>query len=105
MSHASPITGPSRLQSQILRIVRSDERDLSLRQLAVLLICHTTGMAHTVRGLAEILGVQKPAISRAVDRLEELGLVLRESDPFDGRSIFVTETDQGAALCDRISTI
>jgi DNA-binding MarR family transcriptional regulator len=55
------------LLARILAMVRSDERDLSARQLAVLLICYTG--QQTVRGLAEVMHIHKPTLTRAVDVL------------------------------------
>src|SRR4051794_7388824 len=68
----------------ITELVRSDQRDLSARQLGVFLICYLESEAQTVRGLASRLGVIKPAITRALDRLEEFDLVRRKQDPLDG---------------------
>ena len=43
--------------------VRRDAPDLSARQMAVLLTVYMTAQPHTVRGLAEVLNVSKPAIT------------------------------------------
>lgn len=51
---------------------------------------------HTVRALAQRLGVGKPAIVRAVDTLQDVGLVERRPDPADRRNIFVVGTEAGA---------
>ncbi len=51
---------------------------------------------HTVRALAQRLGVGKPAIVRAIDTLQEVGLVERRPDPADRRNIFVVGTEAGA---------
>lgn len=76
--------------------VRRDAPDLSARQMAVLLTVYMTEQPHTVRGLAEILKVSKPAITRAIDRLGEFGLVRRKTDPRDRRSIIVQRTVKGS---------
>lgn len=52
--------------------VRSDAPDLSLRQLAVLLTITLEPGPHTVRGMAAALNISKPAVTRALDRLEGL---------------------------------
>lgn len=67
--------------------VSSDKPDLSLRQLAVLLILAEETEMQTVRGLAHRLNVAKPAITRALDRLEQLGMVERVPDLRDRRSV------------------
>ena len=62
------------LRETIVALVRSDGPDLSARQLAVLLTVYLGEGPHTVRGLANDLNVSKPAITRALDRLGELGV-------------------------------
>jgi DNA-binding MarR family transcriptional regulator len=85
------------LRDTIVGAVRLDERDLTARQLAVLLVCRMDDPPHTVRGLAERLNIAKPAITRAADRLEELGLLKREPDERDRRSVLLFATAAGRA--------
>jgi len=88
--------------------VRRDAPDLSARQMAALLTVYMTEPPHTVRGLAAGLGVSKPAITRALDRLGEFGLARRKTDPRDRRSVVVQRTVKGsvylAELADIIAT-
>lgn len=70
--------------------------DLSNRQMAVLLSVYTEEPPHTVRGLAARLGLTKPVITRALDRLQALGFVKRKRDPDDGRNVLVQRTVAGA---------
>lgn len=72
--------------------------DLTTRQMAVLLQVFMADPPHTVRGLAGTLGVSKPAITRAVDRLEDLGFVRRRKDEADKRSVFVQRTVKGSVF-------
>jgi DNA-binding MarR family transcriptional regulator len=51
---------------------------------------------HTVRGLAQALRISKPAVSRALDRLGELGYVYRQRDDLDRRNVLVQRTQSGA---------
>jgi DNA-binding MarR family transcriptional regulator len=51
---------------------------------------------HTVRGLAQTLRISKPAVSRALDRLGELGYVYRQRDDLDRRNVLVQRTQSGA---------
>ena len=51
-----------------------------------------------MRGLAAELNVSKPAITRALDRLGELGLARRKVDPMDRRSVLVQQTREGNAF-------
>ena len=69
--------------------------DLTTRQLALLLHVGLTGGPHTVRGLAEVLGFSKPAVTRALDRLTALGWLVRTRDSRDRRSVLVTITEPG----------
>ena len=88
---------PAIMRDTIVGLVRRDGADLSARQLSVLLICFLEDGPHTVRGLAERLNVAKPAITRALDRLEQFDLVRRAPDPRDRRSVLVSRTAPGAA--------
>lgn len=88
---------PAIMRDTIVELVRKDGADLSARQLGVLLICFLEDGPHTVRGLAERLNVAKPAITRAIDRLEQFSLVRRAPDPRDRRSVLVTRTPGGTA--------
>lgn len=76
--------------------VRRDAPDLSARQMAVLTTVYTEQPPHTVRGLAEALNISKPAITRALDRLSELGMVRRKPDEQDRRSVLVQRTVKGS---------
>ncbi len=77
--------------------VRSEAPDLTARQQAVLMTIALAPGPHTVRGLAEHLGVAKPAITRALDSLERLAFIRRLPDDRDMRSIFVERTGEGMA--------
>jgi DNA-binding MarR family transcriptional regulator len=89
----------------IVALVRRDGADLSARQLGVLLTVYLTEGPHTVRGLAASLNVSKPAITRALDRLGELDLARRKTDPADRRSVLVQRTVKGAAFLREIRTV
>ena len=49
----------------LISYVRSGQPDLTNRQMALLMLVYLTPGPHTVRGLAHILGVSKPVITRA----------------------------------------
>ena len=83
------------LRDTIVGTVRRDGPDLSARQLSVFLIAYIEDGQHTVRGMAARLNVSKPAITRSLDRLTELGLAKRSPDPRDRRSVLVTRTRKG----------
>lgn len=80
----------------IVESVRRDAPDLSARQMALMLTVYTTASPHTVRGLAAALNISKPAVTRAVDRLSELGLVKRKIDETDRRSVLLQRTVKGS---------
>ena len=82
----------------IVESVRRDGPDLSARQMALLLTVYLTPPPHTVRGLALTLNISKPAITRALDRLSELGLVKRKVDESDRRSVLVQRTVKGSVF-------
>ena len=76
--------------------VRRDTPDLSARQFAVMLMVYITPPPHTVRGLATKLNVSKPAITRALDRLSQLGYLRRKRDEEDRRNVLVQRTVKGS---------
>ncbi len=95
---ATPLT-PERLlgilRDTVVGTVRRDGPDLSARQFALFLICYIEDGHHTVRGLAARLEISKPAVTRSLDRLAELGLARRTPDPRDRRSVLVARTRKG----------
>lgn len=75
--------------------VRSGEPDLTNRQMALLLVVYLKPGPHTVRGLARILNVSKPVVTRALNKLGTLGYLRRQRDDADRRNIFVAQTREG----------
>lgn len=82
----------------LIGYVRSGRPDLTNRQMALLLAVYLTPGPHTVRGLARLLGVSKPVVTRALNTLGTLGYLRRERDETDRRNIFVARTDQGTGF-------
>lgn len=78
--------------------VRRDAPDLSARQMALLMVVYLSEPPHTVRGLAEMLRVSKPAVTRAIDRLSDLQLVRRRVDEADRRSVLIQRTVRGSVF-------
>jgi DNA-binding MarR family transcriptional regulator len=78
--------------------VRGGGPDLSARQLAIVLTVYLTPAPHTVRGLAALLGISKPAVTRALDRLGTLNLARRKRDAADRRSVLVQRTVKGSVF-------
>ena len=79
----------------LIRYVRSGQPDLTNRQMALMLLVYLTPGPHTVRGLANILGVSKPVITRALNTLGSLGYLRRVRDEADRRNVFVAKTSTG----------
>ena len=92
-------------QDVVFALVLDGERDLTLRQMAVLLTVYLEPPPHTVRGLAEKLAVTKPVITRALDTMGRLGLVTRRRDDADRRNLLVHRTLEGALAVERLGDI
>ncbi len=85
--------------------VRQDTPDLSARQMALLLTVYMTDPPHTVRGLAAQLNISKPAITRALDRLSQLGYIRRKIDQADRRNVLVQRTVKGSVYLSEFAEI
>lgn len=81
--------------------VRDDMPDLTVRQMAILLQIYLVPPPHTVRGLAALLGVTKPVITRALDKMGDLKLVDRERDSRDLRNVVIKRTVDGALFLEK----
>ena len=66
--------------------------------MAVLLTVYLKSPPHTVRGLASALKISKPAITRSLDRLSDLGLLQRKIDESDRRSVLIQRTLRGSVF-------
>jgi DNA-binding MarR family transcriptional regulator len=84
----------------LIRYVRSGQPDLTNRQMALMLLVYLTPGPHTVRGLANVLGVSKPVITRALNTLGSLGYLRRVRDEADRRNVFVAKTSTGQEFLD-----
>ncbi len=83
------------LRQSMVELVRREGRDLTVRQLAIFLVCYLESGEQTIRGLAATLNVGKPVVTRALDQLAAFDLVRRRGDPRDRRSILVQRTRAG----------
>ncbi|MTI17169.1 MarR family transcriptional regulator [Rhodobacteraceae bacterium RKSG542] len=88
-----------------LTLVRGEDQDLSARQLTILLSVYLEPPPHTVRGLAEKLGVTKPAITRALDTLGSQKLLSRRRDEADRRNVIITRTLEGALFLEKLGDV
>jgi DNA-binding MarR family transcriptional regulator len=85
----------------LISYVRSGQPDLTNRQMALMLLVYLTPGPHTVRGLAALLGVSKPVITRALNTLGSLGYLRRVRDEADRRNVFVAKTGTGQEFLER----
>ncbi len=94
-----------RWRTAIVDYVRSGEPDLTNRQMAILMLSYASSEPHTVRGIAQKLGVSKPVVTRALNTLSALGYLRRERDESDRRNIFIAQTSDGARFLERFEKI
>jgi len=102
---ARPADALALWQQVSLEQVRDDLPDLTLRQMTILLTIYLETPPHTVRGLAEKLGVTKPVITRALDTMGVMGLVSRRRDERDRRNVLIQRTVDGAVFLEKLSDI
>ena len=88
-----------------LALVTRGEDELSARQMAILTTIYLTPPPHTVRGLAQTLGVTKPVITRALDTMGAMKLVSRHRDEKDKRNVLVRRTVEGALFVERLGDV
>ena len=85
--------------------VRSGQPDLTNRQMALMLAVYLNPGPHTVRGLARLLGVSKPVVTRALNTLGALGYLRRERDETDRRNIFIARTELGTGFLESFASL
>lgn len=76
------------------------EQDLSLTQLRVLGILRDR--QPTMADLASYLGLERSTVSGLIDRAVQRGLVQKDADPTDGRSVRVSLTEPARRLESRM---
>jgi DNA-binding MarR family transcriptional regulator len=86
----------------LLRLLRAEDDALGISppRLSALSVVVFAGPL-TIGALAHAEGVRPPTMTRLVDGLERDGLVVRERDPEDRRSIVVRATPAGARVLRR----
>src|SRR5690348_12842543 len=95
MDLSQPAGNLIELVSLVIRGV-SDNRDMSLTAVAALGSLDRRG-PQRITTMAAAEGVSQPSMTQLVQRLEQRGLVIRTSDPSDGRVALVSLTDEGRA--------
>lgn len=86
-------------------LVQDGDRDLTQRQMAILLIVYLENPPHTVRGLATRLDVTKPVITRALDTMGRMNLVSRRRDENDMRNVIISRTVEGALYLEKLADL
>ncbi len=79
--------------------------DLSARQSAVLTGVYLKPGPHSIKSVADELGISKPAICRAVDRLEAAKLLRRSRDKQDKRNVILQRTVKGSVYLSELADI
>lgn len=92
-------------QSVSVGLVKDGERDLTQRQMAILLKIYLEPPPHTVRALAASLGVTKPVITRALDTMGNLGIVDRKRDENDKRNVVIQRTVNGTLYLEKLADL
>ncbi len=69
---------------------------------ALLSMLHAHGEALRVTGLADLLGVDAPTVTRKIQQLEREGLVARHADVADHRATRIALTDKGRGTLERV---
>jgi DNA-binding MarR family transcriptional regulator len=73
------------------------DANMTCRQMAILaLVAEQPGMSN--KPIADLLNARPPVVTRAADRLIELGLMMRAQDTEDRRKVALTVTAAGQQL-------
>ena len=97
-----------RAQVSVLRQLNSEfpSTELSLNEYDVLFnLSRQDERRLRLRDLNRHLLLTQPSVSRLVDRLVSRNLVIKESDPGDGRGTIVCLTDAGYTLFKRVAVL
>ena len=86
-------------------LVQDGDKDLTQRQIAILLIVYLETPPHTVRGLAAHLDVTKPVITRALDTMGRMNLLSRRRDENDKRNVVISRTVEGALYLEKLADL
>ncbi|HVU76811.1 MAG TPA: MarR family transcriptional regulator [Gaiellaceae bacterium] len=97
------LTEISELYALVLRIARrvhDDPEAMTATQRLALIDIAAIGPVRP-NHLARLMDTTPATVTRAIDALEEWGLVARRSDPKDGRGVLVAVTARGARWAER----
>lgn len=85
--------------AEIMRQLADEDvwREVSIKEYDVLYTLSKSDQPIRLGELNRCVLLSQPALSRMVDRLVERGLVQRQADSSDGRSVLLSLTDEGRA--------
>lgn len=90
---------------QIIKNSASSHYALTVRQLAILSLVYDQAVEASVDYYSKTLNLSKPAVTKAINRLEELKLLKRKPNIQDGRKVIITSTPTGFNYIHQIQTI
>jgi DNA-binding MarR family transcriptional regulator len=92
-----------RMQAEVTRLAKSEGHDVPAAHMTILgALEHNAPV--TVGGLAELLGIAQPGVTRSLAILEEQGLVTSAKQANDQRQRMIELSRKGHALVGRSST-
>jgi DNA-binding MarR family transcriptional regulator len=91
-----PATGLVRLTFLVQSLYAEVGRGCDLTVAQAQLLCSLTDRSVGMAELSGLLGLERSSLTGLVDRAEQRGLVVRESDPHDRRAVKIALTPAGA---------
>jgi DNA-binding MarR family transcriptional regulator len=93
------------IQRKLVRTAfASIEQHISLPHLEIMLLLRKDGTRH-IAGIGEALQIPKPQMTHLIDRLEDLKLVVRQTDPADRRIVNVALTARGRRIIEELDQV
>jgi DNA-binding MarR family transcriptional regulator len=96
------ITASRALVGIAIRSINAASADITLPQHRVLVVLAADG-PQGISQLADQLGIDQSNASRLCDRLQRLGLIVRQRSSTDGRAVHVHLTSSGAELLKEVN--
>ncbi|MBD7958814.1 MarR family transcriptional regulator [Microbacterium sp. Sa4CUA7] len=95
-----------RAQHEVFEEINVDFRDAELSQAeydVLLTVTRSDDLTARLREVTANMLISQPSVSRLVDRMVARGLLIKCTDPEDGRGAVVTATPEGAAIFRRLA--
>lgn len=87
------------IQRKVLKSAFAQIEDISLPHFEVMKTLKDEGTQH-IAEIGKRLQIPRPQMTHLIDRLESLGIVARQADTADRRSVNIALTDQGRRILD-----